>query len=287
MALRKTMKNIDRRSSLRTQVLDFLINKAIVDLIAENESITISKRAVKTEIKRRMHFVGIQKEKIFAKKIEQELKIPYKIWKSEIPFELKKRQIIQIRLSVPPPTEQEIKKWYYKNKRKLGWEVKFKVIGKKPKNNSISEETKIYEEMKSIRKSLLSNKKMFSIIAKGPRNLSIFKTPFFLKWNSLFEIYKFDPNLAEVLSQMKTNTISIIFRDQKQRYLICLLEARRNPPLENVKTNIMNILYQEKENQVFNKWLKEEKKKLSISYFDREYIKENKIQTKEKTFLFY
>ena len=283
--IRKDLKHVDGKASIRTQVIDFLINRAILDIIAEKESIKVSSQAIENEIKRRMDFLGIKDEKVFASRIEGEFKLPYKIWKSEIPFELKKRQVIQIRLSMTPPTENEIKLWYRKNKQKLGLEVKFKMIGLIPKNNSISEESRVYEELKSIRSSLVKSPSTFFSLAKSSRNIKdLRKDPIFFKWASLFEVYKFDQNVAQMLSTMRPGTISTIFRDGKKRYVICKLESRRVPPLETVRGNIMNILYQEKENDYFYKWLKKQREKFSILYFDEAYIKENGIKVKKETF---
>ncbi|EMO06200.1 hypothetical protein LEP1GSC116_3351 [Leptospira interrogans serovar Icterohaemorrhagiae str. Verdun HP] len=54
--------------------------------------------------------------------------------------------------------------------------------------------------------------------------------------------------------------------------------------MENLRGGIQNILYRDKEEDTFHRWLKESRAEIPIQIFDEAYRKENKIPLKEETF---
>ncbi|MBE8425134.1 SurA N-terminal domain-containing protein, partial [Leptospira borgpetersenii serovar Balcanica] len=74
--LQKHLKHEDVRKSLRTRIIDFLIDRAIVDVVAEEESIQVNEQRVDAEIEKRMEVMGITNRKQFEKAMETSSGMP-------------------------------------------------------------------------------------------------------------------------------------------------------------------------------------------------------------------
>lgn len=274
--LEKHLTGTNRRKPLRTRVLDFLIDRAIVDVVSEMESIQIDDRRVKAEVQRRMDASGASSKNEFRRKIEQQTGMNYKLWLSELPFQLKKSQLMQIRVNVPPPSEKEVRQWYYSNQNKVGFEIRYREIAIEPRNASVQEETRVYKELAEIRKEAVSNPSSFSLIASGPRNDSSLRANGGLvEWIPTFELFNYSKIIAGVAARMSPGSVSNIFRDERKRYVIIKLEGKRATPLDRIRNGIQNVLYQEKEEQAFDDWLAEERENMHILIFDEQYRSQN------------
>lgn len=155
--LQKHLKHEDFRKSLRTRIIDFLIDRAIVDVVAEEESIQVNEQRVDSEIEKRMEVMGITNRKQFEKAMETSSGMPFELWVTELPYQIKKGQLLQLKIAVPPPSEQEIKAWYNQNRDKVGFEIRYRIISIAPENDSIQEENRLYKELSDIRKSILAD----------------------------------------------------------------------------------------------------------------------------------
>jgi len=283
--LSKFLPKVNHRASMKTQVLDFLIARAIVDITAEEESIQVTEKRIETEIEKRMEVMGIKDRATFEKNIQSQTGMNFDMWISELPYQIKKGQLLQVRVNTKLPSDKEIQEWYNANKNKVGFEVKFREIALIPPKNSLEEETKISKEITSIRNETLKDPGAFKLIASGPRNQSNYRANGGLvDWIPAFELYKLNKIAATIAMGLQEGRVSDVFRDERKRYCIIKLEGKRPTPLELVKKGIQNMLYRDKEEDSFDGWILSRRREMSITIYDKEYIKENKLEAPEESF---
>lgn len=274
-----------KRGSLHSQILDFLIDRAIVDLAAEEESIQVNEKRIEAEVQKRMEMQGISDPELFKKTVSQQFGQPYEIWLEELPYQIKKGQLLQIRITPPLPSEQEVLSWYNKNKNKVGFEFKFRELIFSPANSSIDEETKIFQELNEIRSKSMKDPSFFKLVASGPRNESRNKaTGGLVNWIPTFELYKSQPTTASVLSQVQQGKVSEVYRDDRKRYCMLFVEGVRPTPLDAVRKGIQGLLYRDKEQATFEEWLVTSRKTTTITIFDPIYLKEHGIVNPEEKY---
>ncbi|WCL49652.1 putative peptidyl-prolyl cis-trans isomerase [Leptospira sp. GIMC2001] len=274
-----------KNQSFRSQVIDFLIDRAIVDIVAEEESIQVNEKRIEAEIDRRMEQMGITDLEQFKKQTAQQTGMSYEQWILDLPYQIKKGQLLQIRVTTPLPSEQEVRNWYNKNKGKVGFEVKFREIAIGPKDGSIDEESRVYKEVAEIRSNVLKDPSLFRLIASGPRNESRFKSSGGLvNWVPTFELYKQSPTLATISGQTKEGKISEIFRDERKRYCIIYVEGIRATPLDSVRRGVQNVLYRDKEQQAFENWLEQMRNQVTVTTYDPIYNREHNIKIEEEVY---
>lgn len=279
------LKNEDTRKSLRSRIIDFLIDRAVVDSIAEDESIQVNEKRLESEIDKRMELMGITSRKQFEKAIETNSGMAFDLWYTELPYQIKRGQLLQYKVPNQPPADKEIRAWYSQNKEKVGFEVQFRQIAITPNNDSISEESRIHKEAMEIRKSLLADPASFSLVAGSPRNTdpTLRARKGLVDWVSSFELFKTSRTVAAAASNVQVGAISEVFRDERKRYCILKVEGKRPTPLESVRQGIGNLLMKEKEDENFNRWVREQRTVVPIQIFDEAYKKENKIPDQQES----
>ncbi|TGK96305.1 putative peptidyl-prolyl cis-trans isomerase [Leptospira brenneri] len=275
-----------KKGSLHSQVIDFLIDRAVVDNAADEESIQVNEKRIEAEIQKRMEAQGITDLEQFKKSVQSQFNLPYDVWLEDLPYQIKKGQLLQIKVSPPLPSEQEVQAWYNKNKAKVGSEFKFREITLSPANASIDEETRVFNELTDIRNKSLKDPSFFKLVASGPRNESRYRLGGGLvNWVPTFELYKTQPITASVLTQVGgPGKISEVFRDDRKRYCIVLIEGMRPTPLDAVRKGIQGFLFREKEQTSFEDWVSTTRKNTTISIFDPIYIKEHNISNPEEKY---
>lgn len=271
------------KGSHKTQVLDFLISKAVIEITADEETITVNEKRVESEIDKIMENSGNPDRASFEKFITEKTGLPFDIWVSELPHQIMKNQLMQVRVPVKAPSEDEIQKWYQQNKSKVGFEFKYKEIVISPKNASIEEESRVLNEIKSIQKELRKDRSSFNLIASSPRNNSPHRNGS-VEWTQVGDIYKNHKYTANYLMQMEAGNISEVFRDERNRYCIIKSEGKRNTPIELLRRYIQQLLQGEKVEESFDEWIRERRKELSIYIYDREYLTENKMEAPDESF---
>lgn len=284
-ALSKYIPAARKKGSLHSQVLDFLIDRAIVDIAAEEESIQVNEKRIEAEVQKRMEGQGITDPELFKKTVSQQFGQPYELWLEEIPYQIKKGQLLQIKITPALPSEQDVISWYNKNKAKVGFEFKFRELIFSPANNSIDEETKIFQELNEIRSKSMKDPSFFKLVASGPRNESRHKANGGLvNWIPTFELYKSQPTTASVLAQVQQGKVSEVFRDERKRYCLVFVEGVRPTPLDAVRKGIQGLLYRDKEQATFEDWLVNTRKTTTITIFDPIYLKEHNIVNPEEKY---
>ncbi|MDZ4728106.1 MAG: putative peptidyl-prolyl cis-trans isomerase [Leptospira sp.] len=284
-ALSRYIPSTRKKGSLHSQVLDFLIDRAVVDIVSEEESIQVNEKRIEAEIQKRMESQGITDIEYFKKTVTQQFGLPYETWVEDLPFQIKKAQLLQIKISPPLPSEQEVLGWYNKNKAKVGYEFKFRELIFSPANSSIDEETRIFQELNEIRSKSMKDPSFFKLVASGPRNESRHKVVGGLvNWIPTFELYKSQPTTASVLSQVQQGKISEVFRDDRKRYCLVFVEGVRPTPLDAVRKGIQGLLYRDKEQANFEEWVVNTRKTTSITIFDPIYLKEHNITNPDEKY---
>ncbi|GBF51164.1 peptidyl-prolyl cis-trans isomerase [Leptospira ryugenii] len=274
-----------KKGSLHSQILDFLIDRAVVDIAADEESIQVNEKRIESEIQKRMEAQGITDMEYFKKAVSQQFNMPYELWLEELPFQIKKAQLLQIKISPPLPSEQEVQNWYNKNKAKVGFEYKFRELIFSPTNTSIEEESKVFQELNEIRSKSMADPSFFKLVASGPRNESRNRANGGLvNWIPTFELYKTHPTTASVLAQVQQGKVSEVFRDERKRYCLVFVEGMRPTPLDAVRKGIQGLLFRDKEQVHFEEWVANTRKTTSITIFDPIYIKENSISNPEEKY---
>lgn len=274
-----------KKSSFHSQVLDFLIDRELVKIAADELLIKVNEKRIESEVERRMEAEGITNIENFKKNIQQKTGMPYEMWREDLKYQIMKAQVISLKVTPQLPSETEIKTWYEKNKAKVGMEFRYREIVLVPANNSIDEETRVYQDLVEIRSKVAKDPSLFKLIASSPRNDSRFRSQAGLvSWTPAFELFKQSRILAGVLAQTPMDRVSEVFRDERKRYAIVLMEGSRSTPLESIRKAVQNILYREKEESAFDSWLEQERKVHTITIYDPVYAKENNIKNPVETF---
>ncbi|MDX1959181.1 MAG: putative peptidyl-prolyl cis-trans isomerase [Leptospiraceae bacterium] len=271
------------KGSMKTQVMNFLIERMIIDITCEEESIQVNDKRVEAEVDRIMENSGFKDRALFEKNLSDKTGLPFDIWLAELPYQIKKGQLMQVRVPPKTPTEAEINDWYAKNINRIGFELKYREIILLPKNSSTDEELRVSNELNQILKEVKKDKSAFALIASGPRNASSIRGGFH-DWVSVTEIMQKNRPLVNQLGILEVNGVSNVFRDERDRYCIVKLEGKRPTPKENVRRAIQEILGREKMDTSFHDWVMERRKEVPMLIYDEEYVKENKIEAPDETF---
>ncbi len=265
----KKMSSRDPRSRASGKKLksskEYLIEKAIVEIAAEENTVIVSKEKIDNEIQKRMQYLGLS-EKQFEKKMEREAGIPYKEWINELHYELLKKQLIQVSLNVTPPTIEEVKKFYQKNRQHIGLEISYREIVLVPHNSSFQEEARISKIATELYQKILRLESSFIEIAKtDPNNTSSFKSNGgYRPAQSIYDIASENPVLANILFSAPLKKPLRPFRDSLSRYLLVMVEKRNPLPLEKVRYLILNQMYAQKEEETFEKWINKRRREIAI-----------------------
>ena len=259
------LRNMKTKGDLEKKAIDTLIERSLVFAVAEEEAIIVTDERIENEIARQSQFQGISKAQ-FRKKIEKELSLPFEEWSKELRYKLIKRQLAQLHLRIPPPSEDEIKRFYRKNRKRIGLEFRYREMVFIPQNGSVAEERRISQTAQSIADKLQAAPKSFANLAKtSPHNNSRYKYRGGLRfYQSIHEIATRNRILATVLFSHSKGEISRPFRDSLNRYVIVKVENKRFIPLKKVRHLILAQLYGKKEDAAFSKWIQKKRKGTAI-----------------------
>jgi putative peptidyl-prolyl cis-trans isomerase len=250
---------------IESRILDLLIARAIVDTIAEQESIRVPPAKIKSEIDKRMKALGLKDEAIFAKRLSRELKISYELWKRELAHEIKKEQLIQIRIQPEQPSDAEILRWYRANKTRVGQEVNVREIIFRPAKRSLKAEIQIEKDLNALRGQAL-RKRNFAALARDRRNLSAFRGQGGLTgWRNIADIARENIIYANHAFQLRTpGQISPVFKLRNGSYAIIQSVGVRFVPLERVYGLVKNMLFREKQQEAFGRWIQRQRDVIGV-----------------------
>ena len=258
--------NRKRGTRAEDQALDDLVVRSIVEREAEKESIIISDTRIQNEIDRRKELSGINSDKVFRQEVEKNTGMAFEVWIDDMRFQLKKRHLIQLMVSVPRPSDAEVERFYRQNRNKIGVEVSFREMILRPKNSSIQEERRISNLAKDLRKKVASNPNNFASLARNtPENVSPLRYRGGLQpYTGIQEVAARHQMLAGLLFSMRNGEVSGVYRDPNGNYLFAQLLGKRPVPLDSVGEMIRQRLYFEKEEEAFDTWIDSKMKEISI-----------------------
>jgi len=244
---------------------NFLIEKVIVEQVAEEDSIIVNEERINNEIEKRRLGSNIKTMDEFKVLIQKETGLPFGLWKEVLRYQLLKQQIIQIRIAIPQPTDKEIEEFYKKYKKEIGLEVLFREIVF-PKTYTIQEEKNIYEVVKNVYNQLQNDPNQFADISRNLKeNVSSYKYGGGIRlWTPISDIAREDPIVAGAVFKLPVGSISPIFKNQSGQYVIVKIEGKRPIPLEKVQELIRMRLYYDKAEESFQNWIEQKKKELII-----------------------
>ena len=240
-----------------------LIKRAIVRIEATRESLLITDARIEHEITKRKEAAGVTSDADFQKLVEKQAGMPYSLWLEDMPFQIQKRQIIQLKVQVPPPTTRELESFYRKNRDKVGTEVAWREMMFVP--HGAADEMRISGIARDVYNALRRNPGSFARVARThPENRSRSAgAGGYHGYEALHDLARGNNRLAGVLYQMSPGQLAPVFVENG-RYYIIRLEGRRATPFDNVRRLIQGRVMLEKEEQEFLHWIQKKKKEIAI-----------------------
>ena len=263
--MRKKLKQRGVKRKLKQKAIDALIERALVEIVAQESVIIISDKHLKNEVSRQSLQQGLSEQR-FRKKLERETGLPFDNWLEDLRYQLIRQQLLRINLHVPRPSEANVKRFYRKNRNRMGIEFRYREIVMLPQNSSIKEEARISAIGKSLEGKLRLNPDSFAQLARQtPQNVSRYKYRGGLRpYQSIYKIAAKNPILASVLYSHRKCRVSPLFRDSFNRYMLIKVKRYRPLSLKKVRHMIIQHLYISKEKEVFEKWITQKRKETTI-----------------------
>lgn len=250
-------------TSKKATAVEELIRRAIVDMEAKRESLLVTDTRIENEISRRKDAAGVTSDEAFQKLVEKQAGMPYTLWLEDMPYQILKRQLIQLRVEVPPPTTEDMEKFYRQNRDKVGMEVAWREIVFRPRSNS--DELRVSKMAGDLWRKLNRNPNLFPGTAKKhPENASRYAgAGGYHGYVPLHELARNNNRLAGVLFQLRPGQLAPLFVENG-RYYIIMLTSRRPTPFNKVRNLIRGRVMLEKEEQAFDDWIEKMKKEIAI-----------------------
>jgi len=257
----------DAKKNLTSQALDLLIGQAIIDTIAREESVTISPERIKNALRKEMDQRGILKEDDFKKVVKRDTGMDYEDYKDELSRQLKTQQVMQLRVSVPNPTASQIDEWYKQNKGRVGKKYTFRLIYIPVAGNELA----VSAQMKQARALGASSSAGFAnAVAKYSQHASKGRGGLMIDMR-LDQVAQIDPILAGAVNGTALGTTSQVFVGSTGGYYCIRVEGARAIALDEVYDNVRAILYSQNEQVEYGRWLKEQRKKVAVTIYVKDY----------------
>jgi len=254
--------------NIESQVLDMLIAEKIVDIVAEEESIIISEDKINNYIKQEMKARNIPGLPEFEKILKSDLKISLEEYKSELSKQLKTQQIMQLKVAAQIPKEDDLEKWYRANKSKIGNKYLTALVLMKYPADNVKEELRVNKLMNEVRLIALEN---FSAAASKNSDHPSASKGGTLPWLRLDQLAQEEsPMLAQMVMQLKKNEISPVSKGESGYFFVKLLDTK-SVELDDIKEQVRNLLYSQNQQAAFVGWIKEERKKVAVKIFLKNY----------------
>lgn len=251
---------VEKNRNVSSQVLDLLISRTIVKLSAEEESVIVSDKRVIEAIEDEIVKRGMKNKKQFSAAVKKSLGLSLEEYKEEMKRQLLTQQVMQIKVNVPPPSQNQIEEWYKNNKNKLGLEYRLRLILIPLKNKSTNEELRVNKLIEKARKAASSN---FTAAAKRYSKHPSRSKGGKLAWTRLDELAAYDRVLAGAVQNSKPGSLSPVFVGEKGYYVL-KVESRRPVKLDSVIPQIQTLLYAQNEQIAFVEWVKKERKRIAV-----------------------
>ena len=255
--------------SSKEAVLNQLINNNILTLEAEKNDINVSDADVEAQIEqfKKMNQLNDELFKQVLKQQGMTLKELKKTYRERIRNQ--KLQEIEIRNSVTPPTEEEMKSFYNKNKKDMKSNPKVHILQILVKDNPNADLTKRLAIKKRIEKAYTKAKAgaNFAKLAK------MYSDDDNTKNNGgdagWIEKGKTAPEFDKVIFSLRKNEVSQPFQTRWGFFIVKVIGKKRARPMkyEDAKPVIRNMLLQKKSQEAFQNWINERRKEYGIKVY--------------------
>jgi len=289
----------------RSRILDKLIEDQIVYATAKKEAITITNDRLITQLtpfitqyfssyyKNRSKLKEVIKEvsddidkyissdlgeqvktssnfKKFSKYIEKKERKSFREFFEMLRNRVRREQVMAVAIGASPPSKKKAKQWYYKNRRKLGFEVWAKHILIIPKSNSLTAEKNANDKIASLRKRILKGESFEKLARKYSQDKASASRGGDMGWQVLAQL---DPYFAGNVYRMKRKgQISRVFKSRFGYHVVKFM-SKRAVSYDKVEKMILYKLYTEGLQEQYKKWIAQEKKKSDIKIYMKNYIK--------------
>lgn len=257
----------EEKRNLESQVLDLLIGRQIVEIVAQEESITVSPERVEQMLEKEMQMRNILEKDEFKKIIEKETGLSFAEYKTELARQLKTQQVIQLRVTVPNPTPTQIEEWYKLNKNKLGKKYLFRMVAMPFRKDN---ELQVSKLMGKLQREARSTKGEIAKIAAQHSQHPSKSRGGLLGPLRIDEIARMDPILAAAVSNTPIGEVSQVFVGNGYYYFI-QVELAKDISLDEIYDQIRNLLYSQNEQVAFLEWVKNERRRISVTVYLKNY----------------
>ena len=253
----------------RNRIIDKIIDEAILEQIAEEETIIVSDEKVKNEIEKIMERAKAKDLDSFKKLIEAREKIPFEFWKEQLRIQILAELVMSIAVDFAPPSKKDVQEWYSKNKNTPAMtQVNVKHILIVPRSSSFADEKAANTQLEDIRNQILSGASFEVLAARHSKDPGSAVKGGSIGWVFLGSL---DPYFANQAYQMrKPGEISPVFKSSFGYHIIKYL-GRRTAPLEEIEDNISNMISMQSREEQFKKWIKQRRATSSIYIFLTDY----------------
>ena len=243
----------------RISATDELINRAIIQLEATQESLFVSDTRIENEIRRRKETSGITDEDEFQKAVTKQTGMPYQLWVQELPHQIMKSQIIQLKVQAPPPSEEEMEAFYKANKEKVGVEVAWREVVFRFHKTGPRSELNIAKIAREVEKKIQKEPNKFAQIAQSYPQAQYRGHGY----KPLHELARANNELAGLLFNLQAGQLGPLFR-RPSEYLLVMPTGKRATPFDKLRKIIYQRLTIDKVEEAFQQWLQNKKKEIAI-----------------------
>jgi len=288
----------------KSRILDRLIENEIIFETANRESIEISNRKVinqlegfmtsyfsskgnREKVEKTVKKVSDNLEKYMENRfdpqtkpdpdlqklidhIEKKEKTDFFTFFDDLRVKIAKEQIMSIAVGTSPPSTEEAKKWFYANRKKLGYEVHVKHILIVPEGKSLASERKANSKIAGIRKKIMAGESFESLASQYSQDPGSAANGGDLGWQILAQL---DPYFASNGYRMKkSGQISGVFKSGFGYHIVKFL-GMRPVSFDKVERMIVYKLYTENMESQFRKWVQQKKREAAIKIYMENYVK--------------
>ena len=260
----RRLRRMNARRRLEHRALDSLIDRAIIEYTAKQESIIISDERIKNELEKEKRNRGFRSDRDLENFIRRNLRISFGEYKKEMNYRIMSQQVAQVKIRPTAPSDREIKNWYRKNARLYRYQYNYRIISIPFSQNNLKDEERANRNILKAKKIAVSNfARAAALYSKHPSK----SKGGLMGWQLLDEIAQnAHPLLAELVLRNPVRRLSDEYSIGNAYYLL-RVEGKRKTSLDDVKPRIVNILYAKKQQEEFQKWLIDERRRLSIKIF--------------------
>jgi putative peptidyl-prolyl cis-trans isomerase len=259
----------------KSRMLDRYIEEAIVAQTAAEESIIVSDEKVNNHIEKIMTRMNVPSLDAFKKQIEQTEKISFDDYREELRKNLVAQDVISIAVGISPPTMQEARLYYEKNKSKVGFEVNIQHVLLRTKNDGFEENKRVNKEIKDLYGRVLKGERFEDIAKQYSDDKDSRDKGGNLGWLPLSNVARDDMIYANnIYKEFVIGKSKMAVIKSNSGYHLVRFGGSRVTSFEGAKDDILGALYQMKQAEQFQRWVNRRRLESEIKIYMEDYVKE-------------